>query len=92
MRKINVNLKNYFDIKAEQVANLNKVVYCIAVLVPVKVEESVHIEATLHFLLCSKHMPMIDKNIFQKILRGSLGGSAVWHLPSGQGMILESWD
>ena len=24
--------------------------------------------------------------------RGSLGGSAVWHLPLAQGVILESWD
>ena len=25
-------------------------------------------------------------------VRGSLGGSAAWHMPSAQGMILESWD
>lgn len=39
MRKNKVNLKNYFDINAEQTTNFNKVAYHLAVLVFVEAEK-----------------------------------------------------
>lgn len=53
MRKNKVNLKNYFDINAEQTTNFNKVAYHLAVLVFVEAEKWAHVEATSHFFLCS---------------------------------------
>ena len=45
--------------------------------------------------MCISHVPFethLQKKTLLLKIQGSLGGSAVWRLPSAQGVILETWD